>query len=146
MVCSVSLSIACLGKLGPQKHWVSEGTMETLLLFIGEFSGQPASPNVRGGCFYNFSVEAFSRRIVPSWFSSMWLFLSLLLHSLMCQHSKLTGVRTSTSHSVSVATKAYPSVSYLNLMLIPTGCTAGKPGPSNTNKCGYVCIMLSKRD
>lgn len=51
MVCSVSLFIACLGKLGSQSLWVSEGTNETLLVFIGDFSGQPTSPKFKRRLF-----------------------------------------------------------------------------------------------
>lgn len=43
MVCSVSLSVACLGKLRSQRCWVSEWTMETLLLVLRGFSGQTFS-------------------------------------------------------------------------------------------------------
>lgn len=43
LVCRVSLSIACLGKLSPQSYWVSEGTMETLLLSSGtSLGGHPS--------------------------------------------------------------------------------------------------------
>lgn len=78
MVCSVSLFIACLGKLGSQSLWISEGTMETLLLFVGDFSGQPASSKFKRRLFQQL-LHGDTLQKSRSFLSSPWLSLSLLL-------------------------------------------------------------------
>lgn len=62
--------------------------METLFLFIRVFSGQPISPNEEGRfpqllCRHTVQGSHFLLVFMP------WPFLPLL-HSLMCQHSKLS--------------------------------------------------------
>lgn len=56
--------------------------------------------------------------------------------------SNFWGVRSSTSHSVPLATQAFLSVSHLNLMLMPTERIAGVPGlpvPMSVNVCVLHC-------
>lgn len=146
MVCSVSLSIACLGKQTP-KALGFRGDDGNLAPFHEGLLWAAHLPWMRRWQFPHLLCRDALRKGHPLLVFMPRLPLSSPFPDMptLKTQSDFPRVRTSASHSVWVATKASHSVFHLNLILICTKHTTGQPGPSNTDRCEYACTALSKR-
>lgn len=118
-------------KTQPPKLLGFRGDNGNLAPFIRDFSGRPSLPDLRGRCFQILPVETLGRRVVPPWFWSSRLLLSLLLHSLMCQYTGLGGTSQGSEPAPAARCRRQPRLHLLfplHLMPVPTECTWGKPG------------------